>query len=68
MTYLSKGTTLAKDDTSGYIVTRDIEIGDPLTPSQFEAYGGISPPHGGDLMEDWLINALRKLGKRTGNG
>lgn len=62
MTYLKAGTRLEKSPDSGYIVTRDIDYGDPLTPSQFEAYGDVDPVVGGSPVPGWFHNAITKAG------
>lgn len=54
MPYLSKGTVLHCPDGGGYILTRDVDYGELMRASQFEAFGGVEPARGGEITPKWL--------------
>lgn len=61
MTYLTKGTVLNSPDGGGYILTRDVEVGEVLRPSQFEAFGGADPIKGGEMVPKWLWPEMKRM-------
>lgn len=60
---LKKGHIFKAAESCGYILTRDINVGDVFSPDCFEPFGGSPELRAGQLMPAWLANSIERASR-----